>query len=125
MTEDEFERGLAAVIEIYPETRVLPGAGTQRPLRVGPVAIPTEFWGGGVTRLLVVFDLATHEAARPRGLLGDEWKLPNGRGAPQNASPVYEFGEAWQQYSWSFPWPPALGVVQTVEAYLGRFDAHH
>jgi hypothetical protein len=124
MTEDEFHQGLAAVAEIYPQTRVLQGAGTQRPLRVAPVPIPTDFWGGGVTRLLVVFDLATHAAARPRGLLGDEWKLPSGDGAPFNASPIYEFGEAWQQYSWAFEWPPALGVMQTVEAYLGRFDDH-
>jgi hypothetical protein len=30
------------------------------------------FWGGGTTRLLVVFDLANHDGARPRGLLGPE-----------------------------------------------------
>ena len=123
MTEEEFQRGVGTVAAVYPQTRVLPGADTLRPLRVAPVSIPSEFWGGGTTRLLVVFDLATHTAARPRGLLGEEWKLPNG-GAPYNASLVYEFGEAWQQYSWSFLWPPSLGVVQTVEAYLGRFDDH-
>lgn len=124
MTEDEFQRGLAAVKEIYPETRILPGTGTQRLLRIAPVPIPSEFWGGGTTRLLVAFDLATHEAAKPPGFLGDEWKLPDGRD-PHNAPVQYNYGEAWRQPSWSFPWPPALGVLQTVEAYLGRFDAHN
>jgi len=47
-----------------------------------------------------------------------------GGAAPFNASPVYEFGEAWQAFSWSFPWPPALGILETVEAYLGRFRDH-
>lgn len=124
MTEDEFQKGLAAVLSVYPETRVLPAPGSQRPLRVAPIAIPTEFWGGGITRLLVVFDLATHEAARPPGMLGDEWTLPGG-GQPHNAPASYTFGEAWRQFSWSFPWPPALSVLQTVEAYLGRFSANH
>ena len=77
----------------------------------------------GTTRLLVVFDLANHESTRPRGLLGPECKVPGGA-APFNASSVYEFGEAWQAFSWSFPWPPALGVLETVEAYLGRFRDH-
>ena len=89
-----------------------------RPCRSRPA-----FWGGGTTRLLVVFDLANHHSVKPRGLLGPEWKLPGG-GAPFNASPVFEFGEAWQGFSWNFPWPPALGVVETIEAYLGRFSDH-
>lgn len=120
MTPDDFDLGLAGVQGIYKDARVIPGAGAVRPLRVAPVPIPTAFWGGGTTRLLVVFDLATHETSRPRGLLGPEWKLPGG-GAPQNANPVYEFGEAWQAFSWSFPWPPALSLLATLEAYLGRF----
>lgn len=123
MTQEEFEKGVAVLIEAYPETRLLATDGPARPLRVAPVPIPGEFWGGGTTRLLVVFDLATHEAARPRGLLGDEWRLPGG-GCPMNATAAYEFGEAWQNFSWTFPWPPALGVVQTVEAFLGRFHEH-
>jgi hypothetical protein len=121
MNEVEFAEGVAAVADIYPETRVLTASRTERPLRVAPIPIPVGFWGGGVTRLLVVFDLATHVTARPRGLLGDEWKLPNGE-APFNASAVYEFGEAWQAYSWNFDWSRPLGVLETVEAYLGRFD---
>ena len=123
MTEEEFRQGLSVLRQTYPQTRLLAAPALTRPLCVGPISIPDEFWGGGETHLLVVFDLATHDAARPRGLLGSEWKLPNG-GAPFNASPVYEFGEAWQAFSWSFPWPPALGVVETVEAYLGRFHDH-
>lgn len=123
MTEDEFIEGVAAAIEVYPETRLLAPTGTTRPLRVAPVAIPADFWTVGVTRLLVVFDLANHDATRPRGLLGPEWTLPGGA-APYNASPVFEFGEAWQGFSWQFPWPPALGVVDTIEAYLGRFSDH-
>ncbi len=123
MTEEEFEAGVAAVQREYAETRVLSREGTTRPLRVAPIPIPTDFWGGGTTRLLVVFDLATHESQRPPGFLGDEWKLPGG-GAPVNAQPSYQFGEAWQTYSWTFRWPPALSVLQTVEAYLGRFDDH-
>jgi hypothetical protein len=121
MTAEEFERGLATVVGVYPAARVLPEEGTVRPLRIDSVSIPLPFWGGGTTRLLVVFDLAMHEAARPRGLLGPEWKLPGG-GIPQNASAVYEFGEAWQAFSWSFIWPPALSMLETVEAYLGRFN---
>lgn len=124
MTEEDFQAGLAAVAHQYPQTRLLPAPATQRPVRVAPVPIPMEFWEGGITRLLVIFDLATHETDRPRGLLGDEWHLPTG-GAPQNATATYELGEAWQNFSWAFAWPPALGVLQTVEAYLGRFDAHH
>jgi hypothetical protein len=120
MTPSDFDRGVEAVRRAYRDTRVLPAGGSTRPLRVAPVYIPTAYWGGGSTRLLVVFDLATHDSNRPRGLLGPEWKLPTGA-APMNAQPVYEFGEAWQAFSWSFPWPPALGVVETVEAYLGRF----
>lgn len=123
MTEDEFNEGVVAVKAVYPETRVLEVSGTVRPLRVGPIPIPTPFWGGGVTRLLVLFDLSNHDGARPAGFLGDEWKLPSG-GAPYNANPIYQHGEAWQGYSWTFPWPPALSVLQTVEAYLGRFDDH-
>jgi hypothetical protein len=94
-----------------------------RPLRVAPVPIPAAFWGGGATRLLVVFDLASHDSSRPRGLLGPEWKLPGGA-APYNASAVFEFGEAWQGFSWNFAWPLALGVVEIIEAYLGRFSDH-
>ena len=123
MTAEDFERGLEAVLHLYPEARVLPADGTVRPLRIAPVPIPTSFWGGGSTRLIVVFDLATHETARPRGLLGPEWKLPGGT-APFNANAVYEFGEAWQAFSWTFGWPPALGVLETAEAYLGRFRDH-
>jgi hypothetical protein len=121
MTEEEFAEGVAGVIEVYPDSRILAPAGTQRPLRVAPVPIPREFWGGGTTRLLVVFDLANHSTLRPRGLLGDEWRLPRG-GPAYNASPVFEFGEPWQAFSWNFAWPPVLGVLETVEAYLGRFD---
>ncbi|HUY10596.1 MAG TPA: hypothetical protein VNF75_04805 [Candidatus Dormibacteraeota bacterium] len=121
MTPEEFTLGLEVVMRDYPETRVLPGRDGERPLRVAPVPIPVSHWGGGVTRLLVVFNLATHDSVRPRGLLGPEWKLPGGT-APMNASPVYEFGEAWQAFSWVFPWPPALGVLETAEAYLGRFN---
>lgn len=121
MTEDEFQQGVAAVLEFYPETRILAPQGSLRPLRVAPVPIPRDFWGGGATRLLVVFDLATHDGTRPRGLLGEEWRLPGG-GAPFNANPVFEFGETWQAYSYEFAWPPPLTVPQTVETYLGRFD---
>jgi hypothetical protein len=123
MNEAEFLQGVAAVREVYPQARLLPPQGSLQPLRVAPVPIPAQFWGGGTTRLLVVFDLASHQNARPRGLLGPEWKLPGG-GAPHNASTVFEFGEAWQGYSWTFPWPPPLGVLATVEAYLGRFCDH-
>jgi hypothetical protein len=123
MTEDELVEGIAAAVAVYPETRLLPPDGTQRPLRVSPVPIPTEFWGGGATRLLVVFDLANHATTRPRGLLGSEWHLVGG-GTPYNANPVFEFGEAWQGFSWNFSWPPALGVIETIEAYLGRFSDH-
>lgn len=125
MTEEEFQSGIVAVLSQYPESRVLQASATQRPLRVAPVPIPSEFWGGGTTRVLVIFDLATHDTTRPRGLIGDEWHLPDGRGAPQNATPTYEYGEAWQNFSWAFLWPPALGVLQTVEAYVGRFDVHN
>lgn len=121
MTEDEFNEGAAAVKAVYPETRVLSVSGTVRPLRVGPIPIPVPFWVGGVTRLLVLFDLSNHGQVRPAGFLGDEWKLPGG-GAPYHANPIYQHGEAWQGYSWTFPWPPVLGVLQTVEAYLGRLD---
>ncbi len=123
MTEEEFNTGVAAVQAIYSDTRVLPTTDSTRPLRVAPIAIPKEFWGGGITRLLVVFDLANHDSARPRGLMGDEWRLSGG-GVPHNASPVYEFGEAWQAYSWNFAWPPVFDVLPTVEAYLGRFNDH-
>lgn len=123
MNEIEFEQGVAAVRALYPATAVVAASGSQRPLRVAPVLIPEVFWGGGTTRLLVVFDLATHESARPPGYLGEEWKLPGG-GAPHNAQPAFVFGEAWQTYSWNFPWPPALSVFQVVQAYLGRFDDH-
>ncbi len=121
MTADDFERGLAAVVRLYPEAHLLPMEGTVRPLRIVPVQIPALYWGGGTTRLLVVFDLATHETVRPRGLLGPEWKLPGG-GIPYNANVVYEFGEPWQAFSWSFAWPPPLSMLETVEAYLGRFN---
>jgi hypothetical protein len=123
VNEEQYDKGVAAVQAIYGETRVLPAQGSIRPLRVAPVPIPTDFWGGGNTRLLVVFDLANHDGTRPRGLMGDEWHLVGG-GVPHNASPVYEFGEAWQAFSWTFPWPPALDVLPTVEAYLGRFNAY-
>lgn len=123
MTDDDFDRGLEMVVRRYPEARVTAGEGTVRPLRIAPISIPVDYWGGGTTRLLVVFDLATHETARPRGLLGTEWKLPGG-GIPQSANAVYEFGEAWQAFSWSFVWPPALSMLETVEAYLGRFNDH-
>ena len=121
MNETEFQQGVAAARDVYPETRLLPFQGSGRPVRVAPVPIPAKFWGGGTTRLIVVFDLANHDNAKPRGLLGPEWKLPGG-GAPHNASPVFEFGEAWQGFSWNFPWPPALGVVETIEAYVGRLS---
>jgi len=123
MTDEEFAKGIAAVRAIYGDTRVLPTTDGIRPLRVAPIQIPKEFWGGGVTRLLVVFDLAAHDSTRPRGLMGDEWRIAGG-GVPHNASPVYEFGEAWQAFSWNFEWPPVLGVLPTVEAYLGRFHDH-
>lgn len=123
MTEEEFNAGVAAVRAVYSDTRVLETSGTVRPLRVAPVLIPTTFWGGGITRLLVLFDLSNHEATRPAGFLGDEWRLPGG-GKPFNADPIYQNGEAWQGYSWNFPWAPCLSVLQTVEAYLGRFDDH-
>jgi len=123
MNEAEFQQGVAAVRDVYPQTRLLPPQGAAQPLRVAPMPIPARFWGGGTTRLLVVFDLASHHGVKPRGLLGPEWTLPGG-GAPFNASPVFEFGEAWQGFSWNFPWPPALGVVETIEAYLGRFSDH-
>ena len=70
MNETEFAQGVAAAQEVYPQARLLPPQGTIRPLRVAPVPIPAVFWGGGATRLLVVFDLATHNGARPRCLLG-------------------------------------------------------
>jgi hypothetical protein len=123
MTEQELTAGVAAAVEVYPQTRLLPPSGTLRPMRVAPVPIPRQFWGGGSTRALIVFDLVTHAAVRPRGLLGPEWHLPAG-GAPHNASAVFEFGEAWQAFSWNFAWPPALGVVETIEAYLGRLSEH-
>jgi hypothetical protein len=121
MNEAELQQGVAAAADVYRETRLLPPNGSMRPLRVAPIPIPATFWGGGTTRLLVAFDLTNHESAKPRGLLGPEWELPGG-GAPYNASPVFEFGEAWQAFSWNFAWPPALGVVDTIEAYLGRFS---
>ncbi len=123
MNEADLKEGIIAATEVYPETRLLATTGALYPLRVGPVPIPVEFWGGGTTSLLVVFDLANHVTAKPRGLLGPEWHLPGG-GAPYNANPVFEFGESWQAYSSEFPWPPALGVVETIEAYLGRFNDH-
>jgi hypothetical protein len=123
MTDEEFARGVAAVRAVYGDTRVLSTTDGIRPLRVAPIPIPKEFWGGGITRLLVVFDLGTHESTRPRGLMGDEWRIAGG-GVPHNANAVYEFGEAWQTFSWNFGWSPVLGVLQTVEAYLGRFRDH-
>jgi hypothetical protein len=60
MNEVDFQRGVAAVRDVYPQTRLLPPQGTARPLRVAPVPIPAQFWDGGTTRLLVVFDLANH-----------------------------------------------------------------
>lgn len=123
MTEEELTAGVAAAARVYPQTRLLPPSGTLRPLRVAPISIPAEFWGGGETRALIVFDLAVHPSTRPRGLLGPEWRLPGG-GAPFHASPVFEHGEAWQAFSWTFRWPPALDVVATIEAYLGRFSDH-
>jgi hypothetical protein len=123
MTEEEFAEGVAAVTAVYRKTAVLTTEGSVRPLRVAPVHIPRDFWGGGTTRLLVVFDPASHGTSRPRGLLGDEWKLAGG-GAPAGASSTFEYGEAWQNFSWAFPWPPALSVLATVEAYLGRFNDH-
>lgn len=123
MTEEEFDAGVEVVKRSYPDTRVVASAGTMRAMRVSPVPIPEAFWCGGTTRLLVVFDLATHATARPRGLLGPEWRLPGGA-PPFNASPVYECGESWQAFSWNFPWPPALSVLETAEAYLGRFNDH-
>jgi hypothetical protein len=123
MTEEELTAGMAAAAKVYPQTRLLPSSGTLRPLRVAPIPIPAEFWGGGETRALIVFDLANHASARPRGLLGPEWRLPGG-GAPFHASPVFEYGEAWQAFSWAFRWPPTLDVVATIEAYLGRFNDH-
>ena len=123
MTEADLKQGIAAATEVYPDTKLLVATGTLRPLRVGPIPIPAEFWGGGNTSLLVVFDLANHESVRPRGLLGPEWQLPNS-GAPFNASTVFEYGETWQAFSWNFPWPPVLGIVETIEAYLGRFIDH-
>jgi hypothetical protein len=123
MTEQEFEDGIAAVREVYPETTLIPGSASERPLRVAPVPIPSGFWAGGNTRLLVVFNLATLEAARPLGYLGPEWTLPGGT-APMNAQPAFVFGEAWQTFSWNFEWSAGLGVLQVVEAYLGRFDDH-
>jgi hypothetical protein len=123
MTEEEFAAGAAAAARVYPQARLLPSSGTLRPLRVAPVPIPREFWGGGETRALIIFDLASHASARPRGLLGPEWRLPNG-GAPYNASSVFEYGETWQAYSWAFRWPPPLDVIATIEAYLGRFSDH-
>lgn len=121
MTEDEFNEGITAVRMIYSETRILEISDSLRPLRVAPIRMPTTFWGGGITRLLLVFNLSLHETTRPIGYLGDEWKLPNGN-KPFNATPTYQYGETWHGYSWAFPWPPALGVLQTVEAYLGRFN---
>ena len=106
-----------------PAARRLAARGAVRPCRVAPVASPPSYGGGGTARLLVVLDLSNHDTARPRSLLGPEWKLPAGS-PPYNASPVYEFGEAWQAFSWSFPWSPALSVLETVEAYLGRFHDH-
>jgi hypothetical protein len=123
MTEEELAAGVAAATRVYPQTRLLPPSGTLCPLRVAPVPIPEEFWGGGETRALIVFDLASHASSRPRGLLGPEWRLPGGDAA-YNASAVFEFGESWQAYSWAFRWPPALDVVATIEAYLGRFSDH-
>lgn len=123
MTNNDYDRGVETVWRIYPDSRALPADRTLRPLRVAPVLIPKAYWGGGLTRLLIVFDLATHDSARPRGLLGPEWKLPSGA-APMNANPVYEFGEPWQAFSWNFPWRPGFGVLETVEAYLGRFHDH-
>lgn len=120
MTEQEFEQGIAAVKEVYPGTTLLPGTASERPLRVAPITIPATFWGGGSTRLLVVFNLAMLETARPAGYLGPEWKLPSGAPA-MNAQPAFVYGEAWQTFSWNFEWSPRLGVLQVVEAYLGRF----
>ena len=72
MTADDLALGVAAVQRIYKDARTVPAAGTVRPLRVAPVPIPTAFWGGGITRLLVVFDLANHETTRPRGLCSSD-----------------------------------------------------
>jgi hypothetical protein len=121
MTLEELHAGVAALRSAYPDTRILAASDGVHPIRVAPVPMPHAFWGGRLTRLLVVFDLRSHASTRPRGLLGPEWVLPSG-GSPYNASPVFEFGESWQAFSWNFSWPPAFGVVQTVEAYLGRFD---
>jgi hypothetical protein len=123
VNEAEFQQGVAVARDAYPETRLLIPNGSMRPLRVAPVPIPVEFWGGGATRLLILFDLTNYGATKPRGFLGPEWKLRGG-GVPFNANPVFEFGEAWQGFSWNFPWPPALGVVGTIEAYLGRLNDH-
>jgi hypothetical protein len=123
VSPEEFQNEIDTLKRIYSATTVLPAPSMVYPVRVAEIPMPDAFWGGGQTRLLVVFDLNSHNTDRPRGLLGPEWKLPGG-GVPLNASVVFEFGESWQAFSWNFPWTRPFGVFETVEAYLGRFNDH-
>ena len=123
MNETEFARGVAAALEVYPQARLLPPRAAcgrcgwrrcrSRP-RSGAAAPPACWW------------CSTWPATTAPGRGGCSARSGSSpaMGRPYNASAVFEFGEAWQGFSWNFAWPPALGVVETIEAYLGRFSDH-
>lgn len=117
MTEAVLTDEIGKLREVYHDVAVATGSGGQELIRIGEVALPKGCSPSSTPVLLVV------QAGQPRPhiFVKPGVKVPNGRD-PRSTSVVQVEGEAWLQFSYSFPWDEnAHSLVQFVGAALRRF----
>ncbi len=96
---------------------VTPGPDQALHVLMEEVALP-EAWKPSPTRALVIWD--SWPGARPRFLIDEQVRGESGE-PPRSNDLVYVLGEAWRQFSFSFPWAGDDPVI-AVQRWLERFS---
>jgi len=115
MTEEQFATACAQVKAAFGDISTAVGASGERYIRAAAALLPKGCSPARTAVLLVL------NGARPQVYVKPGVKLPNGRD-PRSTSQVNVNGEAWLQYSYSFPYDPNVHTLtQFVGAALARF----
>jgi hypothetical protein len=117
MTDENLETEIASLKEAYGDVGVAKASGGQPLIRVKKAALPKGCSPSATAVLLAI----NPGQPRPQLYVKPGIKLPNGK-VPRSTSAVAVEGEAWMQFSYSFPWDEnSHSLVQLVGASLQRF----
>jgi len=117
MTEENLNTAIASLKEAYGAISVAAASGGRKLVRIEKTTLPNGCAPSTTPVLLVI----TPGQPRPQLYVKPGIKLPNGK-VPRSTSAVAVEGEAWMQFSYSFPWDEnSHSLVQLVGASLQRF----